>query len=248
MNSPADALPSVDGADLPWITVDQMREVDRVAIELGLTLPRMMENAGGNLAALARAMLGGDLAGRRVVVLSGPGGNGGGGMVAARRLAGGRAEVEVRLGTAPDELAPVPREQYELLLAFGVPVRVGAGGLEPPDLLIDSLLGYSQSGAPRGGIAGLVEAAGQGPVLALDVPTGLELETGSVLGPAIAAAATMTLALPKRGLASEEGRDRVGELYLADISIPSAVYERLGIPYEAPFRKGPLVAVSGAPG
>ncbi|MGB6425643.1 MAG: hypothetical protein WBF18_10240, partial [Solirubrobacterales bacterium] len=60
---------------MTWISVAQMREVDRVAVEVGLSLVRMMENAGANLAAMARELLGGDLAGRRIAVLSGPGGN-----------------------------------------------------------------------------------------------------------------------------------------------------------------------------
>ena len=239
-------FPIRDGAELSWITVDQMRDVDRVAIELGLTLPRMMENAGATLAALARELLDGDLAGRRVVVLAGPGGNGGGGMVAARRLAGSGASVEVRLGVPPSGLAPVPAEQHELLRRFGIAVREGAQDLGEVDLFVDALQGYSQSGAPRGEIAGLVEAASAGRVLALDVPTGLELESGSVFEPAIAAEATMTLALPKRGLASRLGRDRVGALYLADISISATVYERLGIDYESPFAIGPIVRIAGA--
>ena len=60
-----------------WISVPQMRDVDRVAMELGLTLTRMMENAGANLAWLASVMLGADVSGRRIRVLAGPGGNGG---------------------------------------------------------------------------------------------------------------------------------------------------------------------------
>ena len=239
-----ESFPAIDGAELSWISVDQMREVDRVAIELGLTLPRMMENAGANLATLARELLGGDVAGRRVTVLAGPGGNGGGGMVAARRLAGSGAEVEVRLGARPSELAEVPSEQYELLSQFRVPVRVGAEGVQAPDLFIDSLLGYSQSGPPRGGIADLVGAAGDGRVLALDVPTGLELGSGSVLEPAIKAEATMTLALPKSGLELPAGRACVGELYLADISIAAVVYEQLGIDYASAFARGPVVRVT----
>ena len=65
-----------------------MRDVDRVAMDLGLTLTRMMENAGANLAWLASEMIGGEVSGRRITVLAGPGGNGGGGLVAARRLIG----------------------------------------------------------------------------------------------------------------------------------------------------------------
>lgn len=121
----AAALPSCPSDALSWITVAQMREVDRVAIELGLTLTRMMENAGANLAWLARAMLGGDVAARRVTVLAGRGGNGGGGLVSARRLIGWGADVDVRLAIDPGELSPVPLEQLRLLEQMRVGVRRG---------------------------------------------------------------------------------------------------------------------------
>jgi len=76
----------VDSAKIPFITTDQMREVDRAMIEdYGISLVQMMENAGRNLAQLARSrFLQGDPTGRRVLVLAGKGGNGGGGMVCAR--------------------------------------------------------------------------------------------------------------------------------------------------------------------
>jgi NAD(P)H-hydrate epimerase len=242
------SLPSAPADSVPWISVAQMREVDRVAVEIGLSLVRMMENAGANLAAMARELLGGDLAGSRVTVLSGPGGNGGGGLACARRRAGSGAEVEVRLGTEPGLLAKVPREQYELLLELGVPVRVGAEDLRAPELFVDALLGYSQLGAPRDGIAELIERTRGGRVLALDVPSGLELESGAPHEPGVRAEATMTLALPKRGLADDRGRGRVGELYLADIAIGASVYERLRIRYSPPFGPGPLLRLEAAQG
>ena len=75
----------LDAGDIPFITTDQMREVDRIMVEeYGISLVQMMENAGGNLAHLARSrFLGGNAAGRRVLVLAGRGGNGGGGLVCA---------------------------------------------------------------------------------------------------------------------------------------------------------------------
>ena len=85
----ADAFPGpLRADDVPWVSVDQMRQVDRLMVEdLGISLARMMENAGRSLAVVARAMLGGGAARRRVLVLAGAGGNGGGGLVAARHLA-----------------------------------------------------------------------------------------------------------------------------------------------------------------
>ncbi|MBK5110557.1 MAG: NAD(P)H-hydrate epimerase [Thermoleophilia bacterium] len=241
------SLPSAPPDSVTWISVAQMRDVDRVAMETGLSLVRMMENAGASLAAMARELLGGDLTGRRVAVLSGPGGNGGGGLVCARRLAGSGAEVEVRLSTEPEVLSEVSREQYQLLLELGIPVRVGGEDLADPELFVDALLGYGQRGVPGDRIAGLIERTRDGRVLALDVPSGLELESGTAYEPGVGAEATMTLALPKRGLASDQARERVGDLYLADIAIGTSVYDRLGIRYSPPFGPGPLLRLETKP-
>jgi NAD(P)H-hydrate epimerase len=193
---------------LPWISVAQMREVDDAAIAIGLSLTRMMENAGAGLAWMAGAMLGGDVAGRRITVLAGPGGNAGGGLVAARRLIGWRAEVAVRLAAGPDEFAPVPGEQLRLLEQMNASVIVGPDGLSRPELFVDAILGYSQRGDPRGRAAQLIAAADGARVLSLDVPSGLELERGLIGRPAIRAEATVTLALPKAALRLEAARAR----------------------------------------
>jgi NAD(P)H-hydrate epimerase len=228
---------------LSWISVPQMRAVDRVAMELGLTLTRMMENAGANLAWLASVMLNGEVSGRRITVLAGPGGNGGGGLVAARRLIGWGADVDVRLASDPSDLAAVPLTQLRLLEHMNALIAVGASGLGATELFIDAILGYGQQGNPRGDGARLVAATADSTVLSLDVPTGLELERGSVREPAVRASATLTLALPKEGLRGAGARPLVGDLYLADISIPATVYERLGIDYRSPFSGSPIVQV-----
>jgi len=101
-----------------------------------------------------------------------------------------------------------------------------AGSEARPALIIDGLLGYSLQGAPRDGAAKLIQWAWQqsAPVLALDVPSGIDATSGRVYDPAIRAAATMTLALPKEGLRAPGAMPLVGELYLADISVPPALY------------------------
>jgi NAD(P)H-hydrate epimerase len=218
-----------------------MRDVDRVAMELGLTLARMMENAGANLAWLASVMLGGEVTERRITVLAGPGGNGGGGLVAARRLIGWGADVAVRLASDAADLAAVPLEQLRLLEQMNASIGIGPAGLGRTELFIDAILGYGQQGNPRGHAAALVAATAGSTVLSLDVPTGLELERGLVGEPAVRAAATLMLALPKEALRAAAARPLVGELYLADISIPATVYERLGIGYRSPFSGSPIV-------
>ena len=241
-------FPACQAESVAWITVAQMRDVDRAAVDLGVTLARMMENAGANLARVALALLGGDARGRRVVVLAGRGGNGGGGLAAARRLAGWGAEVEVRLSDPPEALAPVPREQLDILVASATPIAIGADRLTAPELFLDAVLGYSQRGRPRGGAAELIAATGGARVLSLDVPSGLELEDGSIAGPVVRAEATMTLALPKTALRGDDARPLVGELHLADIAVPPAVYAQLGIAYRSPFSRGAVVHLAEAPG
>jgi NAD(P)H-hydrate epimerase len=210
-------------------------------MELGLTETRMMENAGANLAWLASTMLGGEVSGRRITVLAGPGGNGGGGLVAARRLIGWGADVAVRLATDPADLAAVTLEQLRLLEQMEASIGVGANGLGAAELFIDAVLGFSQRGNPSGDAAALVAATADSTILSLGVPTGLELERGVVGAPAVRAAATLTEALPKEALRTGAARPLVGDLYLADISIPAIVYHRLGITYRSPFTGSPIV-------
>ena len=109
-------FPAVAADSVPWLSVEQMREVDRLMIdEFAITLEQMMENAGRNLALLARHLLGGDASGRRVLVLAGGGGNGGGGLVAARHLVVAGARVSLTLAAPSERLAPVTRRQYDAL-------------------------------------------------------------------------------------------------------------------------------------
>jgi len=216
--------------DIPFLTTDQMREVDRAMIEeYHIELIQMMENAGRNLAHLARTrFLGGDPSGRAVCVLAGTGGNGGGGLVCARRLHNWGADVQV-FATYPDErFRGVPRHQLDILRRMGVPVTHAEviERLPPSDLLIDAIIGYSLSGAPRGTAAYLIRLANasEAPILSLDAPSGMDVTTGTVYDPAVRAAATLTLALPKEGLRCTVKDDVVGELYLADISVPPSLY------------------------
>lgn len=149
------------------------------------------------------------------------------------------ADVDVRLANDPDELDPVPLEQLRLLERMGACVSVGASGVLPAELFIDAILGYGLRGDPRTGAAELIVATLGARVLSLDVPSRVELEGGTVGEPAVHAEATVTLALPKATLRLDVARPRVGDLYLADISIPPAVYERLDIPYPRIKRRSP---------
>jgi NAD(P)H-hydrate epimerase len=209
-----------------------MIEVDRAMIEdFRIELIQMMENAGRNLAHLARMrFLGGDPRAKRVIALAGSGGNGGGALVAARRLHNWGASVTVGLAQSASSMTAVPAHQLEILERMGVTIvdTRSVGGLAPADVVLDGLIGYSLKGAPQGGAAELIQWANtqSAPILALDVPSGVDASTGTVFDPAIRATATMTLALPKKGLDGPAMANHVGELYLADISVPPGLYAR----------------------
>jgi NAD(P)H-hydrate epimerase len=239
--------------EIPAITTDQMREVDRLMVEVyGITLIQMMENAGRNLAALARQLyLGGDPGGKHVLVLAGSGGNGGGGLVAARHLANWGADVQVFTTRIEEDMGGVPAHQFAILRQMGVPVHpVQRSDVFPDaDLIVDAILGYSLTGAPRGTAADLIRMAnklprGVTPVLSLDVPSGMDSTTGDVHEPHIRATATMTLALPKTGLVKDHARHAVGELYLADISVPPGLYRAFEIDLPPIFTEGEIIRIT----
>ena len=232
----------IDRAVVPELTTEQMIEVDRVMIEeYGITLIQMMENAGRSLATLARHYLADKLTGKHIVVLAGSGGNGGGSMVAARRLSAWGAKVQVCITRVPTELTGVPAHQLQILQSMQVPVhnRIPDNAYSP-DLILDGIVDYSLKGAPRGIAAEYIswtrlQAA---PILSLDTPSGLDTTSGEAFEPGIKATATLTLALPKRGLQ----HPRIGTLYLADISVPADLYEKyLGIELPQLFTHGDIV-------
>jgi NAD(P)H-hydrate epimerase len=192
----------------------------------------MMENAGRALATTARTMAS-DSDGS-IVVVAGDGGNGGGGLCAARHLANNGDDVRVVLDRDPESLTGAAATQMEILGATDVPVGTDADAIESAGLLVDALVGYGLRGVLEGRAAYLVSAANRtgARTLSLDVPTGLDATTGERPGPSVDADRTLTLALPKTGLAT----GGVGDLSLADIGIPCGVYDRAGVKaYEQPF-------------
>lgn len=234
---------------VPFVAVDQMRAVDRMMTEdYGVYLVQLMESAGRNLAHLARRrFLGGDPRDRRVLVLVGSDGKGGSGMVAARRLAAWGALVRVYLAAPSARLEYLPGHQRAILQRMGVPVDHGSldTWLGPADLIVDALIGSGSRGAPKGVAAALIRQANQhgAPVLALDVPSGVDATTGQAHDPAIRAAATLTLALPKKGLRGDVAKEYVGELYVGDVGVPPEVYARppLGLRLEPIFAADDIV-------
>ena len=255
MLHPDAAVPVVPASVIPTVTADRMAAIDRLAIdEYGITLLQMMEQAGSHLAEVVRLELGGDLRRRSVVVAVGPGNNGGGGLVAARHLLNRGARVRVVLARPALRMTDAARHQLATLIAMGVSCCVATYDLSDEelqsvllkaDLVVDAILGYHVDGAPHGEVErliGFVVRSGR-PVVSLDLPSGLDPDTGAAPGWAVAAQATLTLALPKPGLLEPPGAERSGRLYLGDLGLPDALYAGLGILVGNLFAAGRIIAI-----
>jgi hydroxyethylthiazole kinase-like uncharacterized protein yjeF len=246
-----DDLPEVRG--VPSVTAAQMAEVDRITIEeLHMPVDVLMENAGRQIAAAARAFLGGSVAGKRVIGLVGTGNNGGDTAVALRHMVNWGATVCAEVAAPQEQVRESTRIQLgRLLLATHWRIAIVHGAWDggprdlEADLLLDGLLGYGARGAPRETVGKLIEAANASevPILAADLPSGLDPESGGVPGVAIRAAATVTLALPKRGLLAAGAERCVGRLVLADIGVPHAAFVRVGVMTWNLFEQGDLLRV-----
>ena len=214
---------------MAWVTVDQMRAIDRVATEkTGPSLLQMMENAGRSLAVLVLRTVGHAIDRASVLVVAGRGGNGGGGIAAARHLSTRVERVDLWLPD-PDDLAPVTREQ--LLTYAATPGRLTdverLRTTTSYDVVVDAVIGYGLRGAPTGAAKRAIEwmDSQPAPVIALDVPSGLDPDTGATPGVCVLARATLTLHLPKHGLKSASS----GEVFVADLGIPPGATRKAGI-------------------
>lgn len=225
---------------IPILSRKQMIDVDRTMItKMGIELIQMMENAGRNLAELTRKnFINGNISTKNIIILAGSGGNGGGVFVAARHLSNWGADVSVYLGKPLADFSDVPFKQLQILKKMKIKIynKKPEDNLAHADVILDGLIGYNLNGSPRGRMAKMIEWANHRSemIISLDVPSGLEVDTGFAHNPTVEASATMTLALPKTGLISSQASDYVGDLYLADIGVPEIVYKKLGIEIPEP--------------
>lgn len=228
--------------EIAYVSAEEMKKIDSAAVtDYGIDVLSLMENAGLATATVAKGMLDGDVRGKRVACLAGKGNNGGDGLVAARRLSGWGADVSVILAARPEELEGVPARQFSIVQRSGIRILTADAELGGYDLLLDALLGYSARGDPREPVAGLIRKANASgvPTLAVDLPSGLDPTTGDPNDPCIVAEATVTFALPKTGFLNPKSRKFSGTLYLADISVPLALYQRFRV--APPFGKDSIL-------
>lgn len=215
------------------VTALQMRNIDRRTIqEAKIPGLDLMERAGQGTVRVALGMLG-DPKGKKVVCFCGKGNNGGDGFVVARLLAQAGAAPQVYLLGKKAEVRGDALENLNRLLQMGAGVEELAdveeiSGLGEAQLIVDALLGTGVSGPVKGLMAQVIHLINDSglPVLAVDIPSGVNGDTGEILGCCIQADRTATMALPKRGFFFSPGRERVGELTVVDIGVPPWVVEK----------------------
>jgi NAD(P)H-hydrate epimerase len=255
-------------------TAQQIRNIDRRAIrEFGIPGPVLMENAASAVLAEMEAFFEG-LAGVRVGIVCGKGNNGGDGFALARRLRIRGVAVRVALMAPFASVKGEAKINLAVLRKMDIEITQNASprSLEDiiswSDILVDALLGVGLSSPIAGPYAravDMINTSGR-PVVAVDIPSGIDADTGAVMGAAVRADLTVTMALLKRGLVLHPGAQYAGRVRISDIGIPSEVLEKekiavsllssgfidgLLVPRQPDAHKGDfghLLVVAGSPG
>lgn len=231
------------------VTIEQMRALERDAEALGLPGPALMENAGRVVADIVVSRYDRSVV-DHALVLVGPGNNGGDGLVAARHLHDAGVKVVVYLVNRPSAedakaLLLQQRGIHILNLADDLGLARLDAALDQADLVVDAVLGTGRARPITGALADVLDRVNrQAPrpvVVALDLPTGVDADTGEVDPHALIADVTITLGHPKRGLLLGAAVDHVGDLVVADIGIPAVVSSTLPIDYADDALVAPLL-------
>lgn len=221
---------------LPYLTVEEMREVDEAAsVTYGISTLILMENAGRGVAEEARKMLGSN---KKCCVFCGKGNNGGDGFVAARWLINYGIEPRIFLVGEKDEVKGIARTNLNILLKLKEKVcEINTAEdlnrtrevIESTELIIDALLGTGVNGEVRGLTKEVIEFLNQTqkPILSIDIPSGLAANTGKPWGTAVKATRTVTCLLPKKGFSSSLATQYIGVLTIADLGVPYKVLDEI---------------------
>jgi hydroxyethylthiazole kinase-like uncharacterized protein yjeF len=233
-------------------TTQQIRDIDRRAIrEFGIPGPVLMENAASAVMGEMEQFFNG-LSGVRVGIICGKGNNGGDGLALARRLSIRGVPVRVALLASFSAVSGEAKLNLSILRKTDVEVtqnassRLVADVAAWSDIIVDALLGVGLTTPLKGLYAQAVETINTSgrPVVAIDVPTGVDADTGDVRGTAVNADLTVTMALLKRGLVLFPGAHHAGVVRIADIGIPSEVIEKERINVRL-VNKGSLLGILG---
>lgn len=208
--------------DLVLLTNTEMGRADELSVAAGISSLSLMDNAGRFVAREARALLG---AGRRVVILCGPGNNGGDGFVAARYLLEGGADVRVASLVPAAALKGDAATMAQRWSGEVEPLSVKS--VDGADLIVDALFGAGLARPITGLAADVIAAVNASgiPVVAVDVPSGLDGTTGEALGPVIEATRTVTFFRRKPGHLLLPGRKLCGPVAVGEIGTPDSVLD-----------------------
>jgi NAD(P)H-hydrate epimerase len=219
--------------------VDEMRAMDRHAVEnLGIPEAILMENAGQAAAAVLSREIG--VRDRKIVIFCGAGNNGGDGFVVARRIHADGGSVRVYLLGDPDKFTGAARMNLEILARLPVEIRpVQSIKKTKMDVLhchgiVDAIFGTGldrEIGGLYREVIALINASGK-KVISLDIPSGVNGDTGQIMGVAVQADCTVTFGLPKIGAMLYPGHECCGKLYVCHISFPPSLYNRTDIKVE----------------
>ncbi len=213
------------------VIAEQMREVDRIAIEdVGIPGAVLMENAGLQVVRIMREQIS-DFARKRVLVVCGKGNNGGDGFVVARHLFNSGMDVRVALIAEKHQLTGEAKLNFHIAEKMDIPIvemttneQIPAfrNLLQQAEVIVDAILGTGLHEAVQGFYKHIIEAINKGrkSVVAVDIPSGLSADTGMVPGSCIQADLTVTFAVPKQGLVLFPAANYVGKLHVVDIGIP----------------------------
>jgi NAD(P)H-hydrate epimerase len=230
----------IGGCGMHLVTSGEMRAIDQYAIQtIGLPSLVLMENAGRavaeeviRLSEKLHQARGQSSRPPRWLILAGKGNNGGDGIVAARHLAEAGYEVHVLYAVPPEDWKGEAAVQRDIAEKIALPSSVYKPG-EPVswerwDGIVDALLGTGTMGPPREPYASLIrEACASGlPIVSVDMPSGLNADTGETADPCIRARVTVALALMKRGLLLHPGAEMAGEVVVRPIGIPEAAVQQ----------------------
>ena len=211
------------------LTGREMASLDaRAQADYGLPGLVLMENAGREVAAAIRARFG---SAARVGILCGPGNNGGDGFVAGRHLSLQGHQVEIWLAADEGDYRGDALINLQIARALGLNIARAPQGepavflssLRRCEVIVDALFGTGFHGAPRPQAAALIRLVNESgrPVMSVDIPSGVEADTGAVHGDAVRAASTVTFALPKLGCLLYPGAGYCGTLSVVPISLPT---------------------------
>jgi hydroxyethylthiazole kinase-like uncharacterized protein yjeF len=216
---------------MKYITARQMRRIEQRAIEAyGIPALVLMENAGRGAAQVALEMLKG-LKGKKVVCVCGKGNNGGDGFVCARHLMNNAVDTEIFLIRNPEDVKADAKINFSILKAMKAKIRtlksrrdfkIFREKLQNAHLIVDAIFGIGLSAEIKEPHRAVIMAMNESkkPILAIDVPSGLDATAGDILGICVRASKTVTFGLPKTGFIRNDGPACAGEVVVADISLP----------------------------